>query len=264
MKLGIITLFPELFEAFLTVGVVGRAVARGLVKTKIFNPREFTQDVHRAVDDRPFGGGPGMVMMALPLLDAIISAKAWMQAENVLHPKVVYLSPAGDKWTQAKAKSWASPGQGIVFLLGRYEGIDERVMSQVDACISIGDYILSGGEIPAQVCIETILRLLPGVLHDPLSAEQDAFSNTDGILDCPHYTRPQVLKHDSLVMPMGVPEVLLGGNHETIRRWRRKQALGQTWGKRPDLLENKLLDKEAKILLAEFEQEFEQEFNKQA
>jgi tRNA (guanine37-N1)-methyltransferase len=256
MKVGIVTLFPELFDVFLQVGVVGRAVGRGVVKTQIFNPRHFTQDAHRTVDDRPFGGGPGMVMMPMPLLDSIAFAKAWMKTENVDHPKVVYLSPAGQKLTQAKAKTWASEEQGILFLAGRYEGIDERVMTQVDEVISIGDYILSGGEIPVQVCIETMVRLLPGVLNDPMSAEQDAFSNPDGILDCPHYTRPQMLEHDSLAEPLGVPDVLLGGNHETIRRWRRKQALGQTWKKRPDLLENKVLDKEAKRLLEDFEQEF--------
>jgi tRNA (guanine37-N1)-methyltransferase len=250
MNVVIITLFPELFDVFLQVGVVGRAVGRGLVKTQLFNPRHFAQDVHRTVDDRPFGGGPGMVMMAAPLLDSIAFAKAWMKAENVEQSKVVYLSPAGEKLTQAKAKSWAMQKQGIIFLAGRYEGIDERVMTQVDEVISIGDYILSGGEIPTQVCIETMVRLLPGVLNDPLSAEQDAFSNSDGILDCPHYTRPQVLVHDSLAEPMGVPEVLLGGNHETIRVWRRKQALQQTWQKRPDLLANKTDN------LEDFEQEF--------
>jgi tRNA (guanine37-N1)-methyltransferase len=244
MNVAIITLFPELFDVFLQVGVVGRAVGRGLVKTQLFNPRHFAQDAHRTVDDRPFGGGPGMVMMATPLLDSIVFAKAWMKAENVEQPKVVYLSPAGEKLTQAKAKSWAMQKQGIIFLAGRYEGIDERVMTQVDEVISIGDYILSGGEIPAQVCIETMVRLLPGVLNDPLSAEQDAFSNSDGILDCPHYTRPQVLVHDSLAEPMGVPEVLLGGNHETIRVWRRKQALQQTRQKRPDLLANKTVELE--------------------
>ncbi len=262
MKVGIVTLFPELFDVFLQVGVIGRAVTKEVVKTQIFNPRHFTHDVHRTVDDRPFGGGPGMVMMAQPLLDSIAFAKTWMKTENVSRPKVVYLSPAGERLTQAKAKSWAMQEQGILFLAGRYEGIDERVMTQVDEVISIGDYILSGGEIPAQVCIETMVRLLPGVLNSPSSAEQDAFSNADGILDCPHYTRPQVLVHETLAEPMEVPEVLLGGNHETIRYWRRKQALIQTWKKRPDLLKDKELDKEAKNILEDFLKDFEQEFNK--
>ena len=251
MKVGIITLFPELFDIFLQVGVVGRAVKRGLVKTQIFNPRHFTQDVHRTVDDRPFGGGPGMVMMPVPLLDSITAAKNWMNIEQVQRPKVIYLSPAGAPLTQAKAKAMLQE-QGVIFLAGRYEGIDERVMTQVDEAISIGDYILSGGELPAQVCIETIVRLLPGVLNSPESAEQDAFSNIDGILDCPHYTRPQLLQHESLSQPMGVPDVLLGGNHEAIRCWRRKQALGQTWQKRPDLLADRVLDKEAEKLLKNF------------
>ena len=262
MKIGIVTLFPELFDVFLQVGVIGRAVTKGVVKTQIFNPRCFTHDVHRTVDDRPFGGGPGMVMLAQPLLDSIAFGKAWMKVENISCPKVVYLSPAGEKLTQAKAKSWATEEQGILFLAGRYEGIDERVMTQVDEVVSIGDYILSGGEIPTQVCIETMVRLLPGVLNSPGSAEQDAFSNADGILDCPHYTRPQVLINESLVQPMEVPDVLLGGNHEAIRYWRRKQALEQTWKKRPELLEDKELDKEAKKILEYFLKNIEQEFNK--
>lgn len=236
MKVGIITLFPELFDAFLQVGVIGRSVTRGLVKAHCFNPRDYTQDAYRTVDDRPFGGGPGMVMMATPLLDAITAAKAWMKTEQIEHPKVVFLSPGGERLTQTKAKSWAMQEQGLIFLAGRYEGVDERVMTQVDEQVSIGDYILSGGEIPAQVCIEAIGRLLPGVLNDPLSAEQDAFSNPEGILDCPHYTRPQVLVHESLVEALKVPDVLLGGNHESIRSWRYEQALNKTWEKRPDLL----------------------------
>lgn len=252
MKVGIVSLFPELFDVFLQVGVIGRAVTKGLVKTQIFNPRSFACDVHRTVDDRPFGGGPGMVMMAQPLLDSIAFGKAWMKAENVPCPKVVYLSPAGERLTQAKAKTWVTEEQGILFLAGRYEGIDERVMTQVDEVVSIGDYILSGGEIPAQVCIEAMVRLIPGVLNSSESAEQDAFSNIDGILDCPHYTRPQILVHESLSEPMDVPDVLLGGNHEAIRYWRRKQALEQTWKKRPELLENKALDKEAKKILEDF------------
>jgi tRNA (guanine37-N1)-methyltransferase len=248
MKLAVVCLFPELFQPFLSIGMVGRAVKQGKLAVELVNPRDFAEDVHRTVDDRPYGGGPGMVMLAEPIRRAIAEAKVRLiNAGVVTAPKVIYLSPAGKKLDQAGVKALiATPG--IVFLAGRYEGIDQRIIDQdVDSLLSVGDYVLSGGELAAQICIDTMARLLPGVLGHPESAEQDAFSSgLGGILDCPHYTRPAVLGNQV------VPEVLLSGDHVRIACWRRKQALGQTWMQRPDLLAQLQHDKESQLLLNEF------------
>lgn len=244
-EFGAVTLFPEMFSAFTEYGVSSRAVKSGLISFQSWNPRDFTHDKHRTVDDRPFGGGPGMLMKVEPLRDAIAAARAASEKPT----KVVYLSPQGKKLNQQGVQSLAE-NERIVFVCGRYEGIDERLVeSDIDEEWSIGDYVLSGGELAAAVVIDAVTRLLPGVLGDEQSAEQDSF--VDGLLDHPHYSRPEVAGGKA------VPEVLLSGDHEAIRRWRRKQALGRTWQRRPDLLKGRELDKEARMLLQEFRQELE-------
>lgn len=243
MWIGVISLFPEMFRAITEHGVTGRAVKSGLLQIECWNPREFTHDKHRTVDDRPYGGGPGMLMMVQPLRDAIHAAK---QAAGD-GAKVIYLSPQGRKLTQAGVTELAT-NQKLILVAGRYEGIDERVIqTEVDEEWSIGDYVLSGGELPAMTLIDAVSRLVPGVLGDQASAEQDSF--TDGLLDHPHYTRPEVL--DGLV----VPEVLTSGNHDVIRRWRLKQSLGRTWQRRPELINNLALTDEQESLLAEYVRE---------
>ncbi|BEE15099.1 MULTISPECIES: tRNA (guanosine(37)-N1)-methyltransferase TrmD [Aeromonas] len=243
MWIGVISLFPEMFRAITEHGVTGRAVKSGLLQIECWNPREFTHDKHRTVDDRPYGGGPGMLMMVQPLRDAIHAAK---QAAGD-GAKVIYLSPQGRKLTQAGVTELAT-NQKLILVAGRYEGIDERVIqTEVDEEWSIGDYVLSGGELPAMTLIDAVSRLVPGVLGDQASAEQDSF--TDGLLDHPHYTRPEVL--DGLA----VPEALTSGNHEVIRRWRLKQSLGRTWQRRPELINNLALTDEQELLLAEYVRE---------
>ncbi|MFQ2040658.1 tRNA (guanosine(37)-N1)-methyltransferase TrmD [Aeromonas sp. s11] len=243
MWIGVISLFPEMFRAITEHGVTGRAVKSGLLQIESWNPREFTHDKHRTVDDRPYGGGPGMLMMVQPLRDAIHAAK---QAAGD-GAKVIYLSPQGRKLTQAGVTELAT-NQKLILVAGRYEGIDERVIqTEVDEEWSIGDYVLSGGELPAMTLIDAVSRLVPGVLGDQASAEQDSF--TDGLLDHPHYTRPEVL--DGLA----VPEALTSGNHEVIRRWRLKQSLGRTWQRRPELINNLALTDEQESLLAEYVRE---------
>ncbi|ATY82604.1 MULTISPECIES: tRNA (guanosine(37)-N1)-methyltransferase TrmD [Aeromonas] len=243
MWIGVISLFPEMFRAITEHGVTGRAVKSGLLQIECWNPREFTHDKHRTVDDRPYGGGPGMLMMVQPLRDAIHAAK---QAVGD-GAKVIYLSPQGRKLTQAGVTELAT-NQKLILVAGRYEGIDERVIqTEVDEEWSIGDYVLSGGELPAMTLIDAVSRLVPGVLGDQASAEQDSF--TDGLLDHPHYTRPEVL--DGLA----VPEALTSGNHEVIRRWRLKQSLGRTWQRRPELINNLALTDEQESLLAEYVRE---------
>ena len=239
MKIALITLFPEMFEALTGYGISGRAVNQGLVEISSFNPRDFTHDLHATVDDRPYGGGPGMVMMIEPLRKAISAAKDWIQGE----PLVVYLSPQGKVLQQTAVNQFAT-GQSLILIAGRYEGIDERLIElEVDQEWSIGDYVLSGGELPAMVFMDALIRQLPGALGHKESANQDSFA--DGILDCPHYTRPE--KYQGL----DVPEVLLSGNHEKIRQWRLKQSLLRTKQRRPDLLEKLELDDEQKALLKE-------------
>ncbi|PNO60604.1 tRNA (guanosine(37)-N1)-methyltransferase TrmD [Aeromonas caviae] len=243
MWIGVISLFPEMFRAITEHGVTGRAVKSGLLQIECWNPRDFTHDKHRTVDDRPYGGGPGMLMMVQPLRDAIHAAK---QAAGD-GAKVIYLSPQGRKLTQAGVTELAT-NQKLILVAGRYEGIDERVIqTEVDEEWSIGDYVLSGGELPAMTLIDAVSRLVPGVLGDQASAEQDSF--TDGLLDHPHYTRPEVL--DGLT----VPEALTSGNHEVIRRWRLKQSLGRTWQRRPELINNLALTDEQELLLAEYVRE---------
>jgi tRNA (guanine37-N1)-methyltransferase len=220
-------------------------VRNNLLDVQCWNPRDFTTDKHRTVDDRPYGGGPGMLMKVQPLRDAIHAARQAAGAdENV---KVIYLSPQGRRLDHAGAKELAS-AEKLVLVAGRYEGIDERLLeTEIDEEWSLGDFVLSGGELPAMVMIDAVARLLPGVLGHADSAAEDSFS--DGLLDCPHYTRPEKLDE------MSVPDVLLSGNHEAIRRWRLKQQLGRTSQRRPDLLEDLELDKEQQTLLNEFIQE---------
>ncbi len=240
MWLGVITLFPEMFRALTEHGVTGRAINNGTLALQCWNPRDFTHDRHQTVDDRPYGGGPGMLMKVQPLKDAIAAAKAAAGAQA----KVVYLSPQGRKLDQPGVRKLAR-AEKLILVCGRYEGIDERVIDTlVDEEWSIGDYVLSGGELPAMVLIDAVARLVPGVLGHELSAEEDSFAQ--GLLDCPHYTRPEEL--DGLK----VPDVLTGGDHEAIRQWRLKQALGRTWQRRPDLLENLALTDEQEKLLAEY------------
>lgn len=240
----IVTLFPEMFNAITDYGVTGRAVKNGLIELGYTNPRDYTQDVHRTVDDRPYGGGPGMLMLVEPLLAAIASAKSCLEAKGVGQPKVVYVSPQGRPFNQEAAREF-SERQGMVFLCGRYEGIDERVIDMVvDEEWSIGDYVLSGGELPVMSMIDATVRLLPGVLGHKDSAAEDSFFQ--GLLDCPHYTRPEIYDERE------VPKVLLSGHHGEIKRWRLKQSLGRTWQRRPDLLEGRALSKDEQTLLQEY------------
>jgi len=240
MWLGVITLFPEMFRAVTDFGVTGRAVKNGLLELHTWNPRDFTHDRHNTVDDRPYGGGPGMLMMVQPLRDAIHAAKA-AAGEGA---KMIYLSPQGRKLDQQGVTELAQSSR-LILVCGRYEGIDERIIqTEVDEEWSIGDYVLSGGELPAMTLIDSVSRLVPGVLGKQASAEQDSFS--DGLLDCPHYTRPESLDG------VDVPAVLLSGNHEQIRLWRLQQSLGRTLLRRPELLQNLALTDEQTTLLAQF------------
>jgi tRNA (guanine37-N1)-methyltransferase len=239
MRFDVVTLFPEMVRAMLGQGVTGRALTRGLVDLHLWNPRDYTRDVHRTVDDRPYGGGPGMVMKVAPLRAAIRAAK-----EAAPGQRVAYMTPQGRRLDQRAVRRLAER-PGLTLLAGRYEGVDERVIDHyVDEEWSIGDYVLSGGELPALVLMDAVMRLIPGVLGAADSAEQDSYM--DGLLDCPHYTRPESFEG------VDVPPVLLSGNHEAIRRWRLKESLGRTWLRRPDLLERKALSDEEKILLNEF------------
>ena len=240
---GIVTLFPEMMQMFTQQGVTGRSVKNGKVQVECFNPRDFTHDKHRTVDDRPYGGGPGMLMMVQPLKDAILAAKQAAGEQT----KVIYLSPQGKKLDQAGVKQ-LSENDKLILVAGRYEGIDERVIqNQVDEEWSIGDYVLSGGELPAMILMDAIARLVPGVLGHEQSAQQDSFS--DGLLDCPHYTRPENL--DGKL----VPKVLLSGDHDKIRQWRLQQSLGRTWQRRPELLNDLALTEEQQRLLAEYQRQ---------
>lgn len=243
MRIDAVSIFPPMFEAVTGFGVSGRAIERGLLELRVWNPRDFTADKHRYVDDRPYGGGPGMVMQAAPLAAAIRAARHEAPASC----KVLYLSPQGRRLDQAGVLELAARS-GFILLAGRYEGVDERVLeAEVDEEWSIGDYVLSGGELAAMVVIDAVVRQLPGVLGHEDSARQDSF--VGGILECAQYTRPEV--HEG----RKVPEVLLSGDHEQIRRWRLKQALGRTWRKRPDLIARLALDREMQELLAEYQRE---------
>jgi tRNA (guanine37-N1)-methyltransferase len=245
LKIAVISIFPDMFGAIANFGITSRALKQGLVELKTITPRDFAHDRHSTVDDRPFGGGPGMVMMVQPLRDAIAEAKVWAGSEA----KVIYLSPQGRTLDQAGVVQ-LSGYNNMILIAGRYEGIDERLLDTViDEEWSIGDYVLSGGELPAMVLIDAVTRLIPGALGHALSAEQDSF--TAGLLDCPHYTRPEEFEG------MRVPEVLMSGNHELIRRWRLKQALGRTWLKRPDLLQAINLTEEQQKLLTDFRRDLD-------
>ncbi len=243
MKIDVITLFPEALQAMIGMGVTGTAIRTGKIDVGFSNPRDFTRDRHRSVDDRPYGGGPGMVMTVEPLRSAIRAVRD-QQADGT---RVSLLSPQGRKLDQAAILELAAR-PGLILLCGRYEGVDERLIDlEVDEEWSIGDYVISGGELAAAIVIDAVSRLIPGVLGDAQSARQDSFM--DGLLDYPHYSRPD------RVGGMEVPPVLLSGDHEAIRRWRRKQSLGRTWLRRPDLLQGRELDEEARQLLKEFRQE---------
>ncbi|MFT5657720.1 MAG: tRNA (guanine37-N1)-methyltransferase [Gammaproteobacteria bacterium] len=243
MRVDVITLFPELVEQVVSHGVVGRAADQGLLQLQCWNPRDYTTDRHRTVDDRPYGGGPGMLMKVQPLEDTIRAVR-----EESSQAQLIYLSPQGKPVDQAMLEKQVET-QSAIFLCGRYEGIDERLIQQeVDQEWSIGDYVISGGELAAMVCIDAMTRLIPGALGHEQSAQQDSFS--DGLLDCPHYTRPEEYRG------MKVPEVLMNGNHRHIQDWRERQSLGRTWQRRPDLLEQKVLDDRQQALLNDFKDEF--------
>ncbi len=252
-RFDVITLFPEMFDAITQYGITSRALKQKIYDLQCWNPRDFTTDNHKTVDDRPFGGGPGMVMLAEPLEKAIEAAKQ-AQAEKNTEVKtaelkeeswVIHLSPAGKPLTHQKVMQ-LSQKQGLVLLTSRYEGVDQRLIdAQVDEEISIGDYVLSGGELPAMALIDAIVRQLPGSLGDSDSAIEDSF--VDGLLDCPHYTRPEEYKG------VKVPEVLMSGNHAKIKQWRLKMSLQRTRDQRPDLLAARLLTKEEARLLNELE-----------
>jgi len=239
MRAAIVTLFPDMFAAISEYGVTGRAIRDGLVNLAFWNPRDFTRDRHRTVDDRPYGGGPGMLMKTEPVAEAIMAAKAALPSA-----KVIYLTPQGRVLDQAAINRLARQ-EALILLCGRYEGIDERVIeSQVDEEWSLGDYVLSGGEVAAMACLDAIIRLQPGALGHEDSAEEDSFMQ--GLLDCPHYTRPEHYAGKS------VPPVLLSGDHEAIRKWRLQQSLGRTWQWRPELLERMTLNDEQRALLDAF------------
>ncbi len=247
MQFDVVTLFPPMFEALSRYGVTSRALEKKIYDLTLWNPRDFTMDSYKTVDDRPYGGGPGMVMLAEPLEKAINAAKLRQQEAGVTHPKVIHLSPQGRPLTH-EAVLALSKEPGLVLLASRYEGVDERLLQRVvDEEYSIGDYVLSGGELPAMVLIDAVVRQLPGTLGDADSAVEDSF--VDGLLDCPHYTRPEVYEG------IKVPDVLMSGHHKEIKRWRLKQSLGRTRDKRPDLLAVRSLTKEESRLLAEYEQE---------
>ena len=242
-----VTLFPPMFDAVAQQGITGRALEKDLFALQMWNPRDFTTDNYRTVDDRPYGGGPGMVMLVEPLEQALEAAKAAQQAAGIERPKVIYLSPQGRLLTHRVVMELTAEA-GLIFLAGRYEGVDERlVQRQVDEELSIGDYVLSGGELAAMVVIDAIVRQIPGALGDADSVVEESFVN--GLLDYPHYTRPEVYAG------MPVPPVLLSGHHEEIRKWRLKQALVRTWARRPELLESRVLTKEEARLLEEVKRE---------
>ena len=253
MNITLVSLFPELIQQAASFGVLGRAIKQQQLILRCFNPRDFTEDKHRTVDDRPYGGGPGMLMKVEPLYKAIMAAKEISSSGA----KVVYLSPQGQRLNQQMLVNTAAAANDLILIAGRYEGIDERIIDLlVDEEWSIGDYVISGGEFAALVVVDGLTRLIPGALGDDESALQDSFMQ--GLLDYPHYTRPEKVNDQN------VPEVLLSGNHKAIKRWRFKQALGRTWLRRPDMLDAmkqdaSSWDKEKADLLAEYITEFNKE-----
>ena len=247
MRFDVVTLFPEMFQALTDHGVTGRAVKQDKVSIQCWNPRDFTHDNYQTVDDRPYGGGPGMLMKIQPLKDAIHAAKAAAGDDA----KVIYMSPQGRKLDQRGAEQLAQQHK-LILVAGRYEGIDERLIeTEIDEEWSLGDFVLSGGEMAAMTLMDAVIRLVPGVLGHELSAQQDSFS--DGLLDCPHYTRPELYEGQA------VPQVLLSGNHEKIRQWRLKQSLGRTWQRRPELLAALELTNEQQRLLTEYLAELDEQ-----
>lgn len=249
LEVDVVTLFEPMFAALTEYGVSGRAHKEQRYTLRTWNPRDFTHDAYRTIDDRPYGGGPGMVMLVEPLQAALDAAKARQREAGNLAPQTIYLSPQGERLTHALVRELAQT-PGLILIAGRYEGVDERFLEIAQAReISLGDYVLSGGELAAMVLLDSVIRQLPGVLGDAESAEQDSF--VDGLLDCPHYTRPEDYHG------MRVPAVLMSGNHAEIARWRRKQALGRTWLRRPDLLAAMALSDADQKLLEEFRRERE-------
>ncbi len=254
MLIGIVTLFPEMFAAVTDYGITGRATREGIVSVECWNPRDFTTDKHRTVDDRPFGGGPGMLMKTEPLQAAIHAAKKGLGSAQEEQPLVIYLSPQGRKLDQQGVEQLAKR-KHLVLVCGRYQGIDERVLrKEIDEEWSIGDFVLSGGELAAMVMVDALTRYQPQALGHEGSAAADSFA--DGLLDSPQYTRPQEYEGES------VPAVLLGGNHEQIRVWRLRESLGNTWLKRPDLLDQLTLNAEQKNLLEQFIDDYETRRNR--
>jgi tRNA (guanine37-N1)-methyltransferase len=249
LSFDVITLFPEMFTAVTASGISRRALEKGLWQVDFWNPRDFAEDAYRSVDDRPYGGGPGMVMLPGPLEKAIEAARQRRQANGGLaaRSRVIYFSPQGCPLTHERIIELVASG-GAILLCGRYEGVDERLLERcVDEELSLGDFVLSGGEIAALALMDAAVRQLPGALNDADSAREDSFAT--GLLDCPHYTRPEIYEG------MQVPDVLLSGNHEKIRSWRLKQALGRTWLRRPDLLAGRVLSREEGRLLEEFQRD---------
>ena len=240
MWFGVISLFPEMFTALTQSGVTSRAVKNGLIEVELWNPRDFTHDKYQTVDDKPYGGGPGMLMKVQPLRDAITAARVKAPQGT----KVVYMSPQGERLSHSLVTRFHDWGS-LILIAGRYEGIDERILQrEVDLEVSIGDYVLSGGEIPAMCVIDAVSRMVPGVLGNIRNAQEDSFA--DGLLHFPQYTRPEEI--DGL----GVPPILMSGNHQKIRRWRLQQALARTYERRPDLLQSRLLNREEQELLREY------------
>jgi tRNA (guanine37-N1)-methyltransferase len=247
MHFDVVSLFPEMFDALTGSGITQRARTNGLYELVLWNPRDFSANAYRSVDDRPYGGGPGMVMMAEPIAKALKAARQRQLSSGVKHSRTVFLSPQGRPLTQQIVEELGEY-DGLVLLAGRYEGVDERVLAtEIEDQVSIGDYVLSGGELPAMVLMDALIRRIPGALNDAESVQQDSFSN--GLLDCPQYTRPEVYG------PNAVPAVLLSGHHGHISRWRMKQSLGRTWRVRPDLLANLSLTAEQMALLEEYKME---------
>lgn len=249
MRIDVVTLFPEMVTQAVAYGVTGRARERGLWQLGVWNPRDFAVDAYRTIDDRPYGGGPGMVMMAAPLQAAIAAARKAQREAGAADGVTLHVSPAGTPLTHERVMELARESdRALTLVAGRYEGIDQRLIDrEIDAEVSVGDFVVSGGELPALLLIDAIVRQLPGALNDAESAQQDSFA--DGLLDCPHYTRPERYDGDA------VPSVLLSGDHAAIRRWRLSQALGRTWQRRPELLGRRTLSKEEESLLSEYQRE---------
>lgn len=246
-RFDVITLFPQAFEALTQSGITRRAFTRELCQLECTNPRDFATDAHRTVDDRPYGGGPGMVMMAEPLAAALADIRIRQHAAGVRRSPVLLLSPQGRRLDHGLVRELVEE-PALTLVCGRYEGIDQRFIDQcVDLEVSLGDFVVSGGELPAMVLLDAVIRQLPGALNDAASAQEDSF--VDGLLDCPHYTRPENWRG------MEVPSVLLSGDHAAIARWRQRQSLGNTWLRRPDLLNGRTLGKTERALLESFQQD---------